>query len=105
MKRYNTETERIANEAFDKVMNETTLPHAKFYVNGVEWRPGDPPRIASAQEQEDFWSHIPRERQGVRERPSVAEGVMVYLGVAAVMVATAALLWMGFMGLWKAVGR
>lgn len=117
MKRYHTETERIANETFDKVMHETMLPHAKFYVNGVEWREGDALpepslperpygerwRIASEGEQEDFWSHLPHEEMGLTEPKSVMEGLMVYLALLAVLMGTLGLLAMGLVELWKVV--
>jgi hypothetical protein len=91
-RRYSRETERIANEAFERAI----LGGSTVYVNGV--------RVASERGQEDFWSHIPREEMGIRERRGITDRVFVYVALSAVTVGALGLLAMAAMELLKSVG-
>lgn len=87
--KYHTETERIANEVFDR-------SRAQFYVNGREWRP-TPAEIAQFEQFEQsalsarpaytvrpdltdggLWARLPRESPG---RPHTPELLAVLAGV------------------------
>lgn len=116
--KHTTETERIANEAFDRAM----LNGAKFYVNGREWHPSAEEmeqferfeqsalaaqerqgmHVASEQEQEDFWAGLPSHRMGLRRAPVDWWHVGGFLALFGLSVGISIAIVLGVRELWMA---